>query len=174
MMNESGFKKVSNYENVISKLSGSLSISDVLDIYQENQHLFRNEHVALCLRMMARHVKYTKKDFNQDSRYVDLQNNTVSKIDSFDEFEMQDLLFWMRKFKMAKIPTGIVDRKLDQIVSSVRLMVEKKNYNFRHLINIYYDVIHLGRTINEVIDQIYLDLSNDIKLLTPFSINQLL
>ncbi len=63
---------MSNYENVISKLSGSLSISDVLDIYQENQHLFRNEHIALCLRMMARHVKYARKDFKNDPRYLEL------------------------------------------------------------------------------------------------------
>lgn len=30
---EEGFKKVSNYENVISKLSSSLSIGDVLDVF---------------------------------------------------------------------------------------------------------------------------------------------
>jgi hypothetical protein len=30
---EEGFKKVSNYENVISKLSSSLSIADVLEVY---------------------------------------------------------------------------------------------------------------------------------------------
>lgn len=33
---EEGFKKVSNYENVISKLSSSLSIGDVLDVFQEH------------------------------------------------------------------------------------------------------------------------------------------
>ena len=101
---------------------------------------------------MARHVKYAKKDFKTDPRYIDLQNSVVNKYDSFDEFELQDLLFWLRKFRLAKINTKIVDNRLDNILNTVRAMVEKKNYNFRHLINIYYDVIHLGRSFNEVID----------------------
>lgn len=72
MTTQDGFKKVSNYENVISKLSSSLSISDVLDVFQEHRYLMRNEHIALCLRMLARHVKHARKDFLSESRYQDL------------------------------------------------------------------------------------------------------
>lgn len=70
--NEEGFKKVSNYENVISKLSSSLSIMDVLEVFQEHKFLMRNEHLALCLRMLARHVKHSRKDIFNDPRFNDL------------------------------------------------------------------------------------------------------
>lgn len=72
LMNSEGFKKVSNYENVISKLSSSLSVTDVLETFQEHRYLMRNEHIALCLRMLARHVKHARKDFLSEPRYQDL------------------------------------------------------------------------------------------------------
>jgi len=70
---EEGFKKVSNYENLISKLSSSLSVLDVLDVFEEHNGLMRNEHLALCLRMLARHVKHSRGDVMRDSRYIKLQ-----------------------------------------------------------------------------------------------------
>jgi hypothetical protein len=53
-------------------------------------------------------------------------------------------------------------------------MVERKNYNFRHLINIYYDLTHLNRNMPSIVDSIHAELENDLKLMTPFSINQLM
>lgn len=98
----------------------------------------------------------------------------VEKLEEFDEFELQDLLFWMRKFKMANIRTIHLEKHMDKIVSILKDMVLRKNYNFRHLINIYYDITHLERSIPSIIEGIYEELDQDIKLLTPFSINQLL
>lgn len=60
---------------------------------------------------------------------------------------------------------------MEKIIAMVRDMVDRKNYNFRHLINIYYDLTHLGRYVNSVVDCIANELETDLKLLTPFSIN---
>ncbi len=159
---------------MISKLSSSLSVTDVLETFQEHRYLMRNEHIALCLRMLARHVKHARKDFLMETRYQDLQILVVEKLEEFDEFELQDLLFWMRKFKMANIRTVHLEKHMDKIVNILKDMVLRKNYNFRHLINIYYDITHLERSIPSIIECIYEELEQDIKLLTPFSINQLM
>ena len=87
-MGHEAFNKVSNYENVISKLSSSLSIQDVLDTFKEHRYLMRNEHLALCLRMLARHVKHARRDFINDPSFLDLQKVVIEKLGEFDEFEM--------------------------------------------------------------------------------------
>jgi hypothetical protein len=75
---------------------------------------------------------------------------------------------------MAGIRTIHLEKHMDKIVTILKEMVLRKNYNFRHLINIYYDMTHLERTIPSIIEHIYEELEADIKLLTPFSINQLM
>jgi hypothetical protein len=124
--------------------------------------------------MLARHVKHSRKDILQDSRFTQLQSTVVDKLHHFDEFEIQDLLFWMRKFKMQDIRTILLDRQMEKIVDILKDMVERKNYNFRHLINIYYDLTHLNRNMPSIVDSIHAELENDLKLMTPFSINQLM
>lgn len=98
----------------------------------------------------------------------------VEKLDDFDEFEIQDLLFWMRKFRMAEVKTLHLDRQMEQIMNILKDMVERKNYNFRHLINIYYDLTHLNKSLYSIVDCMHSELENDLKLLTPFSINQIM
>jgi len=72
---------------------------------------------------------------------------------------------------MADMKTIHIDKKMEQIIEILKDMVERKNYNFRHLINIYYDLTHLNRNLVSIIDNIHDELENDLKLLTPFSIN---
>lgn len=59
--NSSAFDRVSSYENLISRISSSQSINEVLKVYSSNEQLLKNEHVVLCLRMMARLLKATNQ-----------------------------------------------------------------------------------------------------------------
>ncbi len=52
-------EKISSYENLISRISSSSSINDILNTFQDNQQIVKNEHIVLCLRMMARLLRTT-------------------------------------------------------------------------------------------------------------------
>ena len=54
MSDERGFDKISNYENLISRISNSEKTDDILTVFSQNEDLMKNEHVVLSLRMMAR------------------------------------------------------------------------------------------------------------------------
>lgn len=60
--------------------------------------------------MLARHIKYSRKQALSDPRFIELQVKVVEQLNNFDEFEVQDLLFWMRKFKMLEIKTSLLDK----------------------------------------------------------------
>ncbi len=56
------FERVTSYETLISRISGSNSIENVLQTFQTNQDLYKNEHLVLTLRMLARLIKRSSVD----------------------------------------------------------------------------------------------------------------
>lgn len=57
--------------------------------------------------------------------------------------------------------------KIDQFLKS-------KSFNFRNLVNLYFDYAFIDRNCEDVAIEILKELKADIKLLTPFTVNQIL
>lgn len=55
-------ERVSNYENLISRISSADNINEILKIFKNNENLLKNEHIVLSLRMMARVVRKSYSD----------------------------------------------------------------------------------------------------------------
>ena len=85
-----------------------------------------------------------------------------------------DFLFWLRRFKIAKIQTNISEVDFDRLFIKIREFVKSKLYNFRNLVNIYFDLTYLNKSADEIITEILNELKVDTKSLTPFTVIQLL
>lgn len=138
----------------------------------------KNEHIVLSLRMMARVVRKSYSDEieqiqNNDS-YKSLIKRAEQSIDTLNEYEVLDFLFWMRKFRVAKIPHLISAEGQEKFYSKVQQFLKNKSFNFRNLVNLYYDFSFLNRNCDEICGEILKDLKNDNKLLTPFTVIQIL
>lgn len=51
------FDKLQTNENLLSRLSDSQSVYDILKVCQTNEALLQNEHIVLSLRLLARYLK---------------------------------------------------------------------------------------------------------------------
>ena len=91
-----------------------------------------------------------------------------------NNIEILDFLFWLRRFKIAKIHTYISDVEFEKFYIKIREHVKSKTFNFRNLVNLYFDLTYLNKSTDEIINEILNELKLDTKLLTPFTIVQLL
>ena len=88
--------------------------------------------------------------------------------------EILDFLFWLRRFKLARIPSNISDESLNKLYSKVREFVKSKSFNFRNLVNLFYDLSCLNKNTDDIASEILNELKADNKLLTPFTVVQIL
>ena len=85
-----------------------------------------------------------------------------------------DFLFWLRRFRVGKIPTNIKEEDLNKLLVKIKGFVKSKSFNFRNLVNLFFDLSHLNKYTDEIIFEIFNELKIDNKLLTPFTVVQLL
>ena len=86
---------------------------------------------------------------------------------------MLDLLFWLRKFRMYKIPISLNEKEVSRIYFRINDFVKSKNYSCRNLINIYFDYCHINQPSDPVAFEILNDIRQDSKILTTFSCIQI-
>jgi hypothetical protein len=56
------------------------------------------------------------------------------------------MLFWVRKFKMNKIPLLLSNDILNKFFLKIDQNIDKNYYNFKNLVNIYYDYSFINRS----------------------------
>jgi hypothetical protein len=101
--------------------------------------------------------------------------NTVNLAKFFFEFiEILDFLFWLRRFRMSRIQTHVTEESIEKLSNKVKDFVKSKSFNFRNLVNLFYDLSFLNRGTNEIAAEILNELKTDSKLLTPFTVVQIL
>lgn len=95
----------------------------MLKVFEQNEQLVKNEHVVLCLRMMARLTKASHQSeidkLTEDDRYTRLIERAQQTIDTLNEYEALDFLFWLRKFRVARIPLKLKDESYDKFYAKV-------------------------------------------------------
>jgi len=52
--------------------------------------------------------------FQKDERYLNLTSKVSAAIETLNEYESLDLLFWMRKFRIYRIETNIPDERVEK------------------------------------------------------------
>jgi len=109
-----------------------------------------------------------------DERYKSLTQKAVNSLDSFNEYEALDFLFWMRKFRVSKISLNFQYQALEKFHKRINEFLKNKSFNFRNLVNLYYDYSFLNKNCDEICVEILRELKSDIKLLTPFTVIQIL
>jgi hypothetical protein len=172
------FEKVTSYESLISRICNASNINDLLNIMNQNINLYKNEHIVLTLRVLARLTKASNtaqvEALNKDERYKALTVKAQENLEEFNEYEILDFLFWLRRFKTARLPTHVNEESLDKLYNKVKDFVKSKSFNFRNLVNLYYDLSCLNRNTDDIAAEILNELKADFKLLTPFTIVQIL
>jgi len=144
----------------------------------QNIGLYKNEHIVLTLRVLARLIKSSNasqvESLNKDERYRALTTKAQENLEEFNEYEILDFLFWLRRFKNGRLPTHVTEESLSKLFSKVRDFVKSKSFNFRNLVNLYYDLSSLNKNTDDIAGEILNELKADFKLLTPFTIVQIL
>ena len=84
------FEKVNSYESLISRISNAGSINDLLNVMNQNILLYKNEHLVLTLRVIARLSRSTPSDEMQKicegERFKSLTQKASENIENFNEY----------------------------------------------------------------------------------------
>lgn len=84
------FEKVTSYESLISRISNASNVNDLLNIMNQNFNLYKNEHVVLTLRVLARLVKSSNQaqveSLQKDERYQALTKKAQENLEEFNEY----------------------------------------------------------------------------------------
>ncbi|CAD8163609.1 unnamed protein product [Paramecium octaurelia] len=156
------------YESLIQKLSSADSPSSILQIFQQNKDLFKQEHVVLSLRMLGRY----SRQLGHDNNYSELTGKLNDIVDQLTEYDVIDVLFWLRKFRQNKIPTNFQQQSQNKLFQRIQQMSENQMFSFRNMCNVYFDL----SLLNHSNDQLAKSISEQLlttKQLSPFLIIQL-
>ncbi|CAD8156267.1 unnamed protein product [Paramecium pentaurelia] len=156
------------YESLIQKLSSADSPSTILQIFQQNKDLFKQEHVVLSLRMLGRY----SRQLGHDNNYSELTGKLNDIVDQLTEYDVIDVLFWLRKFRQNKIPTNFQQQAQIKLFQRIQQMSENQMFSFRNMCNVYFDL----SLLNHSNDQLAKSISEQLlvtKQLSPFLIIQL-
>ncbi|CAK82373.1 unnamed protein product (macronuclear) [Paramecium tetraurelia] len=156
------------YESLVQKLSSADSPAAVLQIFQQNKDLFKQEHVVLSLRMLGRYSRLLRND----SEYSELTSKLNDIVDQLTEYDVIDVLFWMRKFRQNRIPTYFHQQAQTKLYQRIQQMSENQMFSFRNMCNVYFDLTLLNHS-NEQLAQSIAEQILTTKQLSPFLIIQL-
>ncbi len=71
------------------RISSANNVIDLLDIYEQNAIVFKNEHLVQCLRTISKLVKSShstqNEAFPQDKRYHELIKKVSENLNEFNE-----------------------------------------------------------------------------------------
>jgi hypothetical protein len=62
----------------------------------------------------------------------------------------------------------------NKFYNKISEFLKSKSFNFRNLVNLYYDYSFINRNISDICFEILRELKSDSKLLTPFTVIQML
>ncbi len=84
------YDKVGSYESLISRICNASNMGDLLTIMHQNIGLYKNEHVVLTLRVLARLAKNLNpsqiESISQDERYKQLTSRAEEGIEEYNEY----------------------------------------------------------------------------------------
>ncbi|CAD8073800.1 unnamed protein product [Paramecium primaurelia] len=156
------------YESLIQKLSSADSPSSILQIFQQNKDLFKQEHVVLSLRMLGRY----SRQLGHDNNYSELTGKLNDIVDQLTEYDVIDVLFWLRKFRQNKIPTNFQQSAQIKLFQRIQQMSESQMFSFRNMCNVYFDLSLLNHSNDQLAKSIAEQLLTT-KQLSPFLVIQL-
>ena len=85
-----------------------------------------------------------------------------------------DVLFCIRKFKTNKLSINISNQEMKEFYEKINRYVQSKEYSFRNLVNLYYDLSLLNANIDIVIDYLFEELKIEKAQVTSQIILQIL
>ncbi|CAD8078403.1 unnamed protein product [Paramecium sonneborni] len=156
------------YESLVQKLSSADSPASILQIFQQNKDIFKQEHVVLSLRMLGRY----SRQMGHDNNYSELTGKLNEIVDQLTEYDVIDVLFWLRKFRSNKIPTNFSQQAQIKLFQRIQQMSENQMFSFRNMCNVYYDLAILNHSNDQLARSISEQLINT-KQLSPFLIIQI-
>ncbi|CAK76456.1 unnamed protein product (macronuclear) [Paramecium tetraurelia] len=157
------------YESLVQKLNSVENASSLFRLYEENKESFKHEHVVLSLRVLGRFSRQIQSD-NNISEITSKLNDMVGQL---SEYDVVDVLFWLRKFRSNRIPTNITNQTQNQLFQRVQQMTDNQMFSFRNMCNIYFDLSTLNH-YNETLVKSISEQMLKSKQLSPFLITQLL
>ena len=84
------FDKITSYESLISRISNASNINDLLNVMNQNILLYKNEHIVLTLRVLARIIKNANQSdiesLANDERYTKLVEKAQENIEQYNEY----------------------------------------------------------------------------------------
>ncbi|CAD8077735.1 unnamed protein product [Paramecium sonneborni] len=156
------------YESLVQKLSSADSPASILQIFQQNKDIFKQEHVVLSLRMLGRY----SRQLGRDNNYSELTSKLNDIVDQLSEYDVIDVLFWLRKFRQNRIQTNFSSQAQIKLFQRIQQMSENQMFSFRNMCNVYYDLSMLNHSNDQLAKQISEQLLTT-KQLSPFLIIQL-
>jgi len=79
------------------RISSANNVIDLLDIYEQNAIVFKNEHLVQCLRTISKLVKNSQsaqnEAFPQDKRYHELIKKVSENLNEFNESGIVQIRF---------------------------------------------------------------------------------
>ncbi|CAD8175154.1 unnamed protein product [Paramecium octaurelia] len=157
------------YESLVQKLNGAQNATSLFKVYQENKDQFKHEHIILSLRVLGRFSRY----INQDNSYAELTGKLNDIVGQLTEYDVVDVLFWLRKFRLNRIPTNITNQTQNLLFSKIQEMSDNQMFSFRNMCSVYYDLSILNQ-FNESLAKCISEQMLTSKQLSPFLIIQLL
>ena len=106
----------------------------------------------LSLRILARTLKIGRNpDIEDNSAYKEITQKVFKNVANLSEFEILDVLFWMRKFRQSNMKTHTSEENLQELLKKIEEKVESKSFNFRNLVNLYFDISYLKKGTEKII-----------------------
>ncbi|CAD8154679.1 unnamed protein product [Paramecium octaurelia] len=157
------------YESLVQKLNSVENPSSLFRLYEENKESFKHEHVVLSLRVLGRF----SRQINSDNNFSEITSKLNDIVDQLSEYDVVDVLFWLRKFRLNRIPTNITNQTQNQLYQRVQQMTDNQMFSFRNMCNIYFDLSILNH-YNETLVKAISEQMLTSKQMSPFLITQLL
>ena len=84
------YEKVASFENLVSKISNTSNINDILNLVSQNIFVLKNDHIVLSLRVLARIIRNSQKseiiNLGTDARYIKLTEKAKEAIEQLNEY----------------------------------------------------------------------------------------
>ncbi|CAD8063626.1 unnamed protein product [Paramecium primaurelia] len=157
------------FESLVQKLSSVENATSLFKVYQENKDQFKHEHVVISLRVLGRF----SRQINSDNNFSEITSKLNDIVGQLTEYDVVDVLFWLRKFRLNRIPTNITNQTQNQLFQRIQQMSDNQMFSFRNMCSIYYDLSILNQYSETLVKSISEQMLTS-KQLSPFLINQLL
>ena len=185
-------------------LASLKTVREILNTFDSKKGGITKSEIAILLKVMARMANPedetnlkndpTFKKINEEViRNIDSFNSTgffcvffflflslfvffsiFSKFPSFFFPEILDILFSVRKFKLAKAGFNFSTSDMRKIIEKINSFITVKALSFRSLVNLHYDLSFLGTNTDPILEAISEEINNNRSIVTVNIILQML